>query len=98
MDIKKATALIGFAIKSGKVIYGLDSVVKSSHIKLVVYDFTLSSSSQDKLKNYCQKKSLICIKLESERLEYIVFKANCKLIGIVDRDFASAISAFLQNN
>jgi ribosomal protein L7Ae-like RNA K-turn-binding protein len=84
-------ALLGFAVKSGKIVFGFDNLCETrKNVKMVI----CSSSTNDKVK---QKLQLLCKHknwnlVESvEPLEDLIHRDNCKVVGILDTSMASAI-------
>ena len=91
MDINKIKTYIGFSIRSGQVLYGLDNImVYKKKIPLVVVSNTISDNSLDKIKNVCEKKNLVMLQL-SDSLENITKRNNCKVLGILNEELAKAI-------
>ena len=91
MDINKIKTYIGFSIRSGQVVYGLDNImVCKKKIKLVVVSNSISENSLDKVKNVCEKKNLDMLLL-SDSLENITKRNNCKVLGILNDELAKAI-------
>ena len=87
----KLESLLGFAVKSGKIVFGFDNLCETrKNVKLVLY----SPSTNDKIK---QKLVLLCkhkdwsLAETSELLEELIHRENCKVVGIVDKNMSSAI-------
>jgi len=85
----KINSLIGFAVKSGKIIYGLDKIVESFKTKLIIYCASVSDNSFEKIHDLGQTKIKTVKSIKP--LCDIVYKQNCKVIAITDSQFASAI-------
>jgi len=87
----KLEALLGFAVKSGKIVFGFDNLCETrKNVRLVIY----SPSTNDKVK---QKLQLLCkhknwdLAESIELLETLIHRDNCKVVGIVDKSMLSAI-------
>lgn len=81
---------MGFAIRSGKVIFGYDNLFVSRKMPLL----TLISSSQnekmtDKVYAFCLDKKIKCIKLPFPLEDML--NRNTKVISILDKSLADAI-------
>lgn len=86
----KIKAYLGFAIRSGNVVFGYDNLIVSKKTPLL----TLICKSQNekvtnKVLNFCEKKNIECIKLDIVLGEMI--GRNCKVIGVFDKNLAAAI-------
>lgn len=81
---------LGFAVKSGKIIYGLDNIYKSKRRK---YALVLCPSASENLARnaaeYAEKHGLPLLRTDRP-LEEIIFKRNCKLIALLDANMAKA--------
>lgn len=88
----KAETFIGFSIRSGKILFGLEQIERSKKIpKLIVVCSTLGENSQKKVLTYSEKKKVNVLKLSQRKLEDIVHKDNCKIIGLTDAHLAQAV-------
>ncbi len=81
---------LGFAIKSGKILYGIDSVLASKKRKHLLI---LSSTASDNLKKkaFLHSERLNIPMIEIPNLEEISYKQNCKLVAILEPNLAKAI-------
>ena len=92
----KICSLIGFAVKSGNVVFGLDDIIASKRRKyLIVSDKTLSSRSENGVIEAARKSSANRLISLVRNVEDIVFKTNCKVIAITDKQMANAIASFV---
>lgn len=93
MTIGKIKSYVGFAIRSGAIIWGLDNILTSAgKAKLILYDDKLSLNGVRKLTNYIDKVGVESIKLPPEySLSDITGRENVKLIAIVNDNLANAI-------
>ena len=92
MRIDKIKAFIGFAIRSGNVIFGSDKLFEDKKIPiLVLICSTQNDKVSNKVINYCKDRNIKYIKLEELILSDLVSRENCKVIGIVDKSLAKAL-------
>lgn len=93
----KLETYLGFAIKSGKVIFGSDKLFDCKKKPQLV----LICSSQNekvtlKVFKFCENNNIECIKLKDSVLSELVKRENCKVIGIIDESLAKAIRSELK--
>ena len=92
----KIATLIGFAVKANKLIYGLDELEEGTRKRyLIVYCSTLSERGEAALKRVAKRDNVPMIKTLSRRLEDIVYKRNCKVIGIANKQMSEAIIQYI---
>ncbi len=85
----KIVSYVGFAIKSNKVIWGVDKIIESKKRPvLVLKSLDLGRSSNNKLDNHLSKLNINTIEIN---MEEVVPNKNCKAIGILDNNLANAI-------
>lgn len=79
---------IGFAIKSRHILIGLENIVSNKKSFVILFDISLGKNSMEKLNTYMSRTSVkgYCVNVE----EYYPSR-NCKVLGITDRNLASAI-------
>lgn len=85
----KIESYIGFSIRKGSVVFGVDNIlVSKKHIHVLLYTSELSPKSLSNLTFFAQKISvpILCV----ENFE-ILQKKNCKAIAICDKSLAKAI-------
>lgn len=88
----KAETYIGFSIKSGKIVWGLDNVLTCrAKLKLVIACSSLGENSLKKLLTYTTAKGIKVLRLVDRHLDDIVNKSNCKVIGLTDVHLAQAV-------
>lgn len=88
----KAETFIGFSIKSRKIVWGLDNVLKlRSTPKLIIVCKTLMENSEKKLTAYALQKSVKVLKLINKTLDEVVGRQNCKVIALTDTNLAQAV-------
>ena len=86
--MNKINSYIGFAIKSKKVVYGADNILKSKACKLIVASQKLSSNTLEKLNT---KNTQIIILPQAD---YSQLNLKGLVVAITDKSLADAI----QNN
>ena len=91
VDINKIDTYIRFAIKSRKIIFGLDNVkLQTKNIKIIIADNSLSEKSLRETK-FISGKYKIPLLLREADLNQILNTTNCKVIGISDINLVKAI-------
>lgn len=94
MKESRLVSYIGFAIKSGKVIFGYDKLFQSKKLpKIIIYCQTLSEKMKNKLELFASFKKIKLLTLEKFILSDIIKRDNCKVIGICDDNLSNVISA-----
>ena len=92
VNINKISTYLGFAIKSGKVVFGYDNLITTKkNIKLVLICSSLNDKMCSKVTVFCQKKNISIYRFETDQLSDMVHRDNCKVIGIVDESLSKAI-------
>ena len=91
MEINKIKSYIGFAIKSGNVVFGYDNLLANKKcVQVVIICSLLNEKMTNKVANYCNENNVRFLKLKDISL-YDLVSRNCKVIGISDVNLASAI-------
>ncbi|HHW89736.1 MAG TPA: hypothetical protein GX745_02390 [Clostridiales bacterium] len=97
MNKNKIDTYIRFAIKSRKIIHGLDKIkLRTKQIKIIIADKTLSDNSLEKTKILSDRFRIPLI-LSEDDLNHILNTINCKIIGITDESLSKAILDNLGN-
>lgn len=92
MPSRKIDSYIGFAVRSGDVIYGLDSFPSyTGRIELIMYDAQTGAATLRKLKNLCKREDIKAIKCKSGYISGAVHRENVKLIAVTSKSLANAI-------
>ena len=92
MQSQKIDSYIGFAVRSGDVIYGLDSFpAAKGKIKLILYDAQTGGAAIRKLKTFCERENLTAIRCKGGYISHAVHKDNVKLIAVTSESLAKAI-------
>lgn len=98
MKENKLISYIGFAIKSGKIIFGYDNLFKAKkNPVIIIFCKTLSEKMKNKLELFAESKKIKLISLENFILSDIIKRDNCKVVGICDENLAKVISAEIEN-
>ena len=88
----KISAYLGFAMKSNKVIFGYDNL-KLYNKKL--YLIIICKSANDKYTQFAidkQKQTNCDVYVTKDIiLDDLIFKSNCKIIGVKNKELATAI-------
>ena len=89
MRTEKIKTYVGFAIKAGKIKFGVDNITATKgKINVILYDNQLSERSKKKILDYATVKNIIIIEFP---IEEILPERNCKALGITDINLANAI-------
>ena len=88
----KVSTYLGFAIKSNKVIFGFDNLkVYNKKLYLII----ICKSANEKYITFAKEKQNITkcdvYKTNDILLDDLVFKSNCKIIGVKSNELATAI-------
>ena len=87
----KLETLLGFAVKSGKIVFGFDNLCETrKNVKIVVCSPTTNEKVKQKLILLCQHKSWKLIET-IDKLEDLIHRDNCKVVGLLDRSMSEAI-------
>lgn len=99
MPIKKdkIETLTGFAVKSGKLVYGTDRIVGGKRMPLVMICGSASENTQKVIRNFCAETGTDLV-ITKKPLEEIVYKRNCKAIAFKDRQMADAVKKNINEN
>lgn len=88
----KISTFIGFAIKSNKIVKGLDDLEKTKkRVQLVLYTTDLNENSKQKLDKLTSIKKLQTKEIDPKLLTDINI-IGVKVLGITDVNLASAIN------
>ena len=94
---EKIAAYIGFSVKSGKILYGYESVISSAKkVRLILCDGALSENSRKKVLRYAEEKNIKRYDIDGLS-EYFGGKP-IKCVGLVEEHLASATEKELLKN
>ena len=91
MDYGKLTTYIGFAIKTGSAVLGLDGIKKAEGIKVIIYSAEASGNTIKEIRYYAAKKKAVLLRIEDADLSEITKKNNCKAVAVTDYSLAQGI-------
>lgn len=93
--MQKFLTMLGFAMKSGKIITGDDTCemfMKKRKIKLLIVAADASENTKDKFRFLTRQAEVQIIEISTkEELSQAIGKYNRAVIGITDRKFANAL-------
>lgn len=88
----KFLSILGFAKRSGKVIYGYDNLKQSKRPKILVVSDSASGNLMDGM---CRLSVKLKVPLVvAKKLEDLVGGGNCKALGVTDVNMASGMLAY----
>lgn len=94
----KIGSYIGFCIKKGAVIYGLDALeVMNKRVYLVLASCSIGKNTRKSLIRFLEKKNVSAFITVTESLEDVCHR-SCKVIGITDKGLAEAIINKISEN
>ena len=93
MQTSKIKSYIGFAVRAGDVVFGLDNIISSrNRVRVIIVDSELGTASRRKLSNYLSHNAIDVIELGDISLgRDILRRDNTKVIGVLNESLASAI-------
>ncbi len=95
----KVATLIGFAVKANKLIYGLDELEEGKRKRyLIVFCNSLSERGKAEVKELALKNKVPAIETLTVKLEDIVHKKNCKVIGVANKQMSEAIIKYITDD
>ena len=97
INTSKVKTYIGFAVKSRKIKYGVDDIVKLKSASLILVSEALAESGHGKVKAYALKKSIDVIDMDSKSFNDIIQNTSIKAAAILDDNLADAIKKNLAN-
>lgn len=92
----KILTLLGFAAKSGNLIYGANATIEALKVKkafLAVAAADVSPKTLKEIQFFAQKNSLPVLSLENERIESLsnAVGRKCGVVALTDRQFAQSV-------
>jgi len=92
LKLEKIKTYLGFSIRCGKVVFGVDKLLEEKKIpRIVIVCSTLNDKVSKKICRFCEEKNISFIKLTNLILSDLVCRDNCKVIGVLDLNLANAI-------
>lgn len=96
MPQNRLFTFVGFAIKSRKVIYGVDNLVAAKRKpEVILYSESLGENSRKSLVAYADKNMIERYEIN---LDEILSGKNCKALGITDRHLADAVKSEIKES
>ena len=90
-QIGKIDCYINFAVRAGKVIWGVDNLERAKRTPhLILVDESLGANSAKQLSLYCQRKNTMSLTLPTDYLNNLLKRSNMK-VSITDESLANAI-------
>ncbi len=91
-QIGKIDCYINFAVRAGKVIWGVDNLERAKRTpNLILVDESLGANSAKQLSLYCQRKNTMSLTLPTDYLNNLLKRSNIKVLSITDESLANAI-------
>jgi ribosomal protein L7Ae-like RNA K-turn-binding protein len=98
--MQKFLSMLGFAMKSGKIITGDDTCemfMKKGKIKLLIVAADASENTKDKFRSKTTQYNVQLIEVSTkEELSQAIGKFNRAVIGITDRKFTNSLIQLLE--
>ncbi len=90
----KFTAMLGFAKRARKIVYGIDNIKGAKKLYLLAVSDTAADNLKDGMKKIAAKRGIALVTAVS--LETLVGN-NCKALGISNADMARAMLAYAES-
>lgn len=87
----KCKSYFGFAIRSGNLIIGGDSVLNSKKKVYLIVIAPINRTSYKRITAKAEKDGIPVIEATEDELYEVTNKLGCKCVGICERNLASAI-------
>ncbi len=92
LNTNKIDSYIGFSVRSGQIIFGIDNLlVTRKRVKLILLCNSLTAQSEKKITEFAESKQIPVLKLTHKKLEDVVYKNNCKVVGLTNKNLAQAV-------
>ena len=96
MNPEKIKTYIGFAVRSGKIIFGTDNLLGQRKVpKIILTDPGLGDNSREKLMRYAERKGIFIAVAKIG--EYLPGR-NCKALGMTEPNLAEAVKKELKES
>lgn len=97
VNISKIKTYVGFAVKSRKIKFGVDDILKTKNTKLIIVSDSLAESGMKKLEGFSERTKVDLIKLREDEFFEIIQNISIKATAISDENLAEAIKKNLTN-
>lgn len=91
MNQDKIKSYVGFAIKSRKIKYGTDEILKMNNAELIILSSDLAENSKKKITQKFVGKTQI-IEFSQEKLNFLFNGKTTKAAAITDKNLSEAIT------
>jgi ribosomal protein L7Ae-like RNA K-turn-binding protein len=91
INTSKIKTYVGFAVKSRKIRYGVDDILKLKNANLIIVSDSLAESGMKKLEAFADRKSVGLIKLSEQDFFEVVQNISIKALAVLDENLADAI-------
>lgn len=96
-EIGKIDCYVNFAVRAGKVVWGVDNLERAKRTpQLILIDGALGANSAKQLSLYCQRKHAKSLTLPTDYLNNLLKRSNVKVLSITDESLANAILAYCE--
>ena len=96
-QLSKIDSYIGFSIKSGKALFGLEMLKKSKKKPyLILIDNALGANSLKQVTFFSEKNNVMIITLPENHLNESLKRNNIKILSLLDENLCSAIMNIIQ--
>ena len=92
----KITGLLNLALRAGNLVLGVDNIRRSRKVRAVIADAGLADGSVQRLVRYAAERSMP-LYLYAGELADLVYKQNCRAVGISDGNIWKGMSANILN-
>lgn len=90
INLTKIKTYVGFAIKSKKILYGIDNILLKKSYLIIISD-ELKSSSKQKCLSYAESRGVPIKEVSAENVTFCVNREGVKAFAINDASLAKAI-------
>ena len=91
MEQNKIKTYINFAKRSRTLIFGVDDIIKSKKVEIVLYSDLLAESSKKKLINFSKSNNVFEKEIENKTMNELLQNESVKAVGVTDKNLANAI-------
>lgn len=96
MKRSKIDSLLGFAVKAGKILYGIDTLETTKlRYYLILLCHSTAENTRKKVIHIAELRHVPIVVSESN-LQYAVGRKNCKVLAITDRQMSDAMCKYLE--
>lgn len=98
MEQNKIKTYINFAKRSRTLIFGVDDIIKSKKVEIVLYSDLLAESSKKKLINFSKSNNVFEKEIENKIMNELLQNESVKAVGVTDKNLANAIRMNFTND